>query len=193
MGFKLIRMICSRPIRASQATVQSYTCEMPMRWLTREALTGDLSNEEEDERWRQWTEARRAIRSRLHSGAERLLDTNVHDGVIDSLRQLDSDLVELRALIGDNQVGYEWLFVRYRGASLTIVEPGFGTGAGTAYEMLRDELAVAIGYSFVHSVITWPQGEFDIEFTAVDVTRTPGSSDERADLFARAEIPTPPG
>jgi hypothetical protein len=160
-----------------------------MRWLTRGALIGDLSDEDEDKRWRQWSQARRSIRPRLHSGAELLLDVNVHDGVIDSLHQIDTDVVELRALIGDLQVGYEWLLARYHGASLKILEPGFDTGTGTAFEMLRDELT-AHNTSFVHSVLTWPRGAFDIEFTAVDVTRTPGSDDERAGLFARIQMPS---
>jgi hypothetical protein len=94
---------------------------MPMRWLTRETFTGELSDEEEEERARQWLEARQSIRSLLHSGAEQLIDIDVHDGVIDSLRQVETDVVELRALIGDNQVGYEWLHARYVGATLNIV------------------------------------------------------------------------
>jgi hypothetical protein len=154
---------------------------MPMRWLTRETFTGELSDEEQKERGRQWWEARQSIRSLLHSGAEQLIDINVHDGVISSLRQVDTDVVELRALIGDNQVGYEWLHASYMGATLTISEPGFGQ-VGTAFEMLRDELAVQDG-SFVHSVITWPRGEFDIVFTSVDIVRTPGRGEERMALL----------
>ena len=156
---------------------------MPMRWLTRETFTGELSDEEEEERGRQWWEARQSTRSLLHSGAEHLIDINVHDGVIDALQQVETDVVELRALIGDNQVGYEWLHARYAGATLTIVEPGFGV-TGTTVEMLRDELAVQAG-SFVHSVITWPRGEFDIAFTSVDVVLTPGRGEERIAHFAR--------
>lgn len=153
-----------------------------MRWLTRETFTGDLSDQEEEQRGRQWWEARQSIRPLLHSGAEQLIDLNVHDGIIDTLRQVDADVVELRALIGDNQVGYEWLYARYQAAALTIIEPGFGE-VGTPFEMLRDEVAVQDG-SFVHSVITWPRGEFDIAFTSVDVVLTPGRGEERMALFA---------
>lgn len=154
-----------------------------MRWLTRETFTGELSDEEEEERGQQWWDARRSIRSLLHSGAEQLIDINVHDGIIDLLRQVGTDRVELQALIGDNQVGYQWLHARYVGATLTIVDPGFGED-GTAFEILRDELTVQDG-SFVHSVITWPRGEFDIVFTGVDVFLTPGRDEERMALFAR--------
>ncbi|WP_423181422.1 hypothetical protein [Arthrobacter sp. NyZ413] len=160
-----------------------------MRWLTREALAGDLSWEEQDERWLQWSEARHAVRSRLHSGAELVLDLNIQDAVIDTLRQLQPDVVELRFLIGDNKVGYEWLVLQYSGARLTIIEPGFGSGSRTAYEILRDELTVSDDSSFVHSVISWPVGEFDVEFTAVDVTRAPAGPGARAALLARAENP----
>jgi hypothetical protein len=156
---------------------------MPMRWLTRETFTGELSHEEEEQRGRQWWEAPQSTRSVLHSGAEQLIDINVHDGVIDSLRQVDTDVVELRALIGDNQRGYERLLARYVDATLTIFEPGFGE-VGTTFEMLSDELTVQAG-AFVHSVITWPHGEFDIAFTSVDVVLTPGRGEERMDLFAR--------
>jgi hypothetical protein len=151
--------------------------------LTRGTFTGELSDEEVEERGQQWWDARQSIRSLLHSGAEQLIDINVHDGIIDSLRQVDTDGVELRALIGDNQVGYQWLHARYVGATLTIVDPGFGE-AGPAFEILRDELAVQAG-SFVHSLITWPSGEFDIVFTGVDVLLTPGRGEERMALFAR--------
>jgi hypothetical protein len=47
-------------------------------------------------------EARQSIRSVLHSGAEKLIDGNVHDGVTDLLGEVDRDVVELRALIGDS-------------------------------------------------------------------------------------------
>ncbi|MFF2297580.1 hypothetical protein [Arthrobacter sp. NPDC058127] len=49
--------------------------------------------------------ARQSIRPVLHAGAQKLIDANVHDGVIDSLGQVDRDVVELRALIGDSQIG----------------------------------------------------------------------------------------
>ena len=159
-----------------------------MRWLTRETFTGDHSEEENDERGRLWWESRQSVRPLLHSGAERLIDVNVHDGIIDSLRQVKPGSVELRALIGDLQVGYEWLQARYEGATLNVVEPGFGQ-AGTPIEMLRDELALQDG-SFVHSVITWPHGEFDIVFTAVELAFTPGRGRDRDALFAREEPPT---
>jgi hypothetical protein len=164
-----------------------YASGMPMRWLIRETFTGGLSEEEHDERGRQWWEARQSIRPLLHSGADRLIEINVHDGIIDSLRQIEPDVVELRALIGDLQVGYEWLYARYEGASLNIVEPGFGE-AGTAFEMLRDELALQDSF-FVHSVITWPHGEFDIVFAAVELELTPGHGQDRDALFAREEPP----
>ncbi|GAA5192134.1 hypothetical protein GCM10023346_13490 [Arthrobacter gyeryongensis] len=37
--------------------------------------------------------------------------------------------------------------------------------------MLGDELKIQ-DQSFVHSVITWPRGEFDIEFAAVELAFT---------------------
>ncbi|MDQ0241497.1 hypothetical protein [Arthrobacter bambusae] len=156
---------------------------MPMRWLTRETFTGGLSDEEHRERDRQWLKARQSVRPLLHSGAERLIDINLHDGVINQLRQVEPDVVECQALIGDNDVGYEWLHARYLGAGLNVVEAGFGAG-GSLFEILRDELAIQDG-SFVHSVITWPRGEFDIVFRSVDVALTPGKGGERMALFAR--------
>ncbi|MHC6219224.1 hypothetical protein [Arthrobacter sp. MMS24-S77] len=61
---------------------------------------------------------------------------HVHDGVIDSLRRGDTDVVELRALIGDLQVGYEWFLARYHGAARAIIEPGFSRGAGIAVALV---------------------------------------------------------
>ncbi|MHA7167097.1 hypothetical protein ACX801_02910 [Arthrobacter bambusae] len=123
----------------------------------------------------------------LHSGAEKLIEVNVHDGVIDSLGQVDHDVVELRALIGDSQVGYEWFEASYFGACLSVVEAGFGE-AGTAFEVLGDELKIQ-DQSFVHSVITWPRGEFDIEFAAVELTFTLLVVRIVRRLFAREEPP----
>ncbi|MCY1675776.1 hypothetical protein OVA06_19620 [Pseudarthrobacter sp. SL88] len=156
-----------------------------MQWLTREVFAGSLSVREEEKRDQQWRDARQLVRTRLHSGAEQLIEINVHDGVIERLHQVDTETVELRALIGDNESGYEWLHVRYRGATLTIIESGFAEMAGP-FELLRDELTAAADGSFLHSMITDPCGEFDIVFTSVQVTRTPTSPDERMALMARA-------
>ena len=69
---------------------------------------------------------------------------------------------------------------------MTVVEPGFGTSAG-CFEILRDELTVTNDSSFVHSMITWPQGEFDIKFMAVEVTVVPADGDQRMALYTRQE------
>ncbi|WP_045732245.1 hypothetical protein [Pseudarthrobacter chlorophenolicus] len=158
---------------------------MPMQWFTRDAFAGTLSDREEEEREQQWRDARKLVRRRLHSGAEKLIQINVHDGVIDRLHQTDTGSVELRALIGDNEAGYEWLHLRYLGATLSIIEPGFGEIA-SPFEMLRDELVAADDGTFLHSVITEPCGEFDIAFTSVEVALTPGQAEERLAVFARA-------
>jgi hypothetical protein len=157
---------------------------MPMRWVTRETLAGGLSADEEEEREQQWMAARRSIRPLLHSGAEVLIEVNMHDGVIDSLRQVESNVVELRALIGDLQDGYKWLHARYQGALLKIIDPGFESEISGAYEILRDELSVQDAL-FTHSVITWPHGEFDIDFTSVTVGLSPAGNHERARFFAK--------
>lgn len=155
-----------------------------MRWLTRDALSGALTPEEEEDRGRNWALEREAVRPRLHSGAGQLLDLNVHDAVIRSLRQAGPD-VELRALIGDNQVGYQWLTSCYRNARLVIVEPGVETGT-SLFEILCDEVTVAADETFVHSVITWPSGEFDVQFSSVDTSLTPADGNDRKAMFARA-------
>lgn len=158
-----------------------------MRILTREWFSWAPYDEEREDAGRQWLEDRQLIRPALHSGAEKLIDVDVHDGVIDVLRQVEGDVVELRALIGDSQIGYEWLYARYLGATLSVVETGFGE-AGTEFEMLGDELTAQDG-AFVHSVITWPRGEFDIEFAAVELTFTPAGGEDRMALFTREESP----
>lgn len=77
--------------------------------MTRDTLDGGLSEAEETDRYRHWAEAKQTIRPLLTPGAEQLLDTNTHDGVLDSLRQVGADIVELRALIGDNQEAIDGL------------------------------------------------------------------------------------
>lgn len=154
-----------------------------MKWLTREWATGQLDDHDYEERWRAQQSHRVAILPRLSHGAEKLVkDVNLHDAQIHSFEYRPGELLVVRALIGDLQVGYEFIELSYIDAEL-------GLEAGTTIDSLRlfdteteilyDEVDVDDSGRFLHNVLLWPRGDYEVSFTALREHRQSASPHDR--------------
>ncbi len=157
-----------------------------MTWLTHEWATGGLSHEEYEERWRLHLAHRVEVLPRLSGGAERLVDgIDLHDGMVRSFEYLPRDMLTCRVLIGDMQVGYEFVELGYVDAELRL-EPGSTIETLSLFdaetEIISDEVDVAAAGRFVHRVLLWPRGEYEVEFTSLTENREAATS---ADRFSR--------
>lgn len=153
-----------------------------MKWLTREWATGGLDDDEWDARWSAYQAHNTAVIPLLSNGAERLIeDIYLHDAQIRSFDVL-GDVLAMRALIGDLQVGYEFIDLRYDGAELRL-EPGASIRSlrlqkrGT--EIIYHEVDVEGDGRFLHRVLLWPRGEYEVAFAALTEQREPATPADR--------------
>ncbi|TSC32341.1 hypothetical protein FOF48_09865 [Corallococcus sp. Z5C101001] len=154
-----------------------------MKWFTRGWYDGDLSEEEEEGVRAAYSLHLEELAPRLREGAEVLVaSVNLHDGQVRDWTVPSEGAIELRVLIGDRQVGYEFLTLRYLDAELirapksdfSVLEL-MRQGA----ELLYDEVDIADDGRFEHRVLCWPDAEFGVRFRAVDVSRRPASPADR--------------
>ena len=146
-----------------------------MKWLTREWASGALDDSEWDARWREYQSHCTAVLPRLSDGAERLVqEVALHDAQIHSFEYRAHDALVVRALVGDLQVGYEFVELNFVDAELRL-EPGATIDSlrflDTETEILHDEVDVEADGRFVHRVLLWPQGEYEVVFTALSERR----------------------
>ena len=154
-----------------------------MQWLTREWASGALDDAEWDLRWRDYQSHRTAVLPRLRDGAERLIQgVNLHDAQIQSVEHQPGGALVLRALVGDLQVGYEFVELSFVGAELRL-EPGATIDSLRLYdaetEIIYDEVDVQTDGRFVHRVLLWPQGEYEVVFTSLTERREEASPSDR--------------
>ncbi len=146
-----------------------------MKWLTREWAFGSLGDDEVRERWQAYEAQRALVLPGLTSGAERLADgINLHDAQVHVFDLRPGEALVLRALIGDLQVGYEFI-------ELTYIDPELRLEPGATIESLRlfdaeteivyDEIDLEPDGRFVHRVLLWPDGEYEVTFTALTERR----------------------
>ncbi len=85
-----------------------------------------------------------------------------------------------RLLIGDLQVGYEFVTVHYRRADLIASAAGLEalrlTDSGV--EVLYDEVDIGLGRP-IHRILLWPEGELWVRFDEARVERTPAEPADR--------------
>lgn len=114
------------------------------------------------------------------NGAELLVeDVNLHDAQPREWH-LEHGAVVLTFLAGDLQRGYESVRLSYREAQLEGATPSevarWLGSQGT--EVWYDEVDLA-GDSLPAQLLLWPEGEFSITFSALQVDRRPVSPHER--------------
>ena len=98
-----------------------YVAQVSMKWLTREWASGALDDYEWDSHWRDSQVHCTAVVPRLRNGAERLVQgVNMHDGQIQSFEYRHDGALVVRALVGDLQVGYEYVELSFVDAELRL-------------------------------------------------------------------------
>lgn len=153
-----------------------------VRWLTREWASGELDDDEWDARWEQYASHCADVRSRLSKDAELLLDVNLHDAQHRSFEYSPHETLTVRALMGDLIVGYEFVELTYMDAELRVSEVGSVRALRLLHdrtEILYTEVDAEADGRFVHRVLLWPRGEYEVVFTAVKVHREPASPGDR--------------
>jgi hypothetical protein len=110
---------------------------------------------------------------------------SLHDGLLDRLAMVDSS-VQLGLIIGDLQVGYSHLCLRYRDARLLVRSTDEMREAldSEHTEVLYDEFDVldaTVPHTYVHRFLLWPdeRSEFGIAFRDFEVTVSPLEGRER--------------
>ncbi len=144
---------------------------MTMKWLTRAWASGGLDDDEWEAHWRAYRVHCAEVRPRLSGGAERLLDgINLHDAKIHSCHHQPDGALVMRTVLGDLQVGYEFVELTYLDAELR-VEPRHD-GADVSLtdpktQILYDEVDVQADGRFVHRVLLSPDGEYEVVFSTL--------------------------
>ncbi|UOE25502.1 hypothetical protein [Agromyces soli] len=156
---------------------------MTMNWLTRAWATGGLDDEEWEAHLRAYRRHCAEVRPRLSGGAELLLDgINLHDAQIHSFEHGTDGSLAMRALIGDLQVGYSFIELTFVDAEVRLEAGRDGeelslTGPGV--EIHYDEIDVQPDGRFVHRVLLWPDGEYEVTFSALTEHRVPADPSDR--------------
>lgn len=152
-----------------------------MRWFTAAFHDGRMPDAEQDSVIRDYREHLGDLR-RVAPELRDLADLNLHDGQV---QRWDLTETEFRwsLLIGDLQSGYQLATVTYRAPSLLGVEPWALTAArldtSPDVELLSDEVDMRAEGLFEHRFRFWPDLEFGVAFSQVEVALGPGSSGDR--------------
>jgi hypothetical protein len=113
------------------------------------------------------------LRPLLPEGAVRLSQLNLHDGLIREVFRRGAELhVVVRA--ADLQVGYFDARIAYGSAVVSHDALSFLEGAvgRRDVEVLYDELDVADGGAWKHSLLFWPYFEIAVRFDAIELSVT---------------------
>ncbi len=177
----IVRSDYQRAVPISWGTVWNNQWVEIMRWLTRECLTGGLSDDEWERRYNGYASHLEQIKPHLSHGAELLHPEhlNLHDGQPNQWR-LDGDKFQMKVLVGDEQVGFEWADIEYHDAELfpDTAHNGLARWPLTKREIGEDELTETdTGYE--QRFLLWPDGEFGVRFTSCTVTRQPATASDR--------------
>ena len=164
-------------------TPQSTLLDVTMNWLTREWASGALEDDEWRERWEQYVAHNREVLPRLSNGAERLLrDINLHDAQIRFFEQRPANVLAIGALIGDLQVGYESIELRFVESRIRL-EPGSTLDSlkllDSRTQILYDEVDIEADGLFVHRVLLSPRGEYEVVFSSLTEHREPADRSAR--------------
>lgn len=154
-----------------------------MKWLTREWASGELDDDEWDEHWKEYLAHNDEMLPRLSNGAERLIqEINLHDAQIHAFEHRPDNVLVIRALIGDLQVGYQFIELTFLDSQVRL-EPGSTLESlrllDDQTEIIYDEVDVEADGRFVHRVLLWPQGEYEVVFANLTEHREPATRSAR--------------
>lgn len=151
-----------------------------VRYLTRDWASGALSEAEWAERWEAFEDHRRSVAPTLDHGAEHLvIDINLHDAVAKACT-IDGGSLAIRFVAGDLQRGYEFVELTYLGATIrgASAEDIHAWLTAPETEVWYDEVDRR-GERYIHRYLLHPDGEFDLEFSRLQVNREPAQPDDR--------------
>jgi hypothetical protein len=153
-----------------------------MKWFPSAFHDGGMSNRAQEKALRDYWRHLADLR-RIAPALKDLVALNFHDAQV-QWWDLIGEQFRWSLLIGDLQSGYQFAAVAYRSASLLGVDQQLLTSAdldtSADVELLSDELDTRDDDGrFEHRFRFWPDLEFAIAFSAVDVTLSPASSQDR--------------
>jgi hypothetical protein len=153
-----------------------------MQWFTREWASGGLSDSEWEERSEGYASHLKSIRGQLGDGTEALVaDVNLNDAQVKSWSFEPDGSFLLDAVIGDLQVGYETVTLRY-GCAVTVPDAERVDALELKEphtELWYDEIDVTADGRYLHSILIHPAGELQISFEVLEVHRAAASSTDR--------------
>lgn len=152
-----------------------------MKWFTDAFHDGSMPDRAQDEAIRDYR--RRVIDlTRIAPGLRDLAALNLHDAQI-QWWELTGAQFRWSLLIGDLQSGYQLVEITYRAAALMGINPSALVAAdletSADAELLSDELDARDDGRFEHRFRFWPDHEFGVVFSDVDVALTPASLQDR--------------
>jgi hypothetical protein len=150
---------------------------VPVKWFTREWVSGQLPDEEWEKRRREYVAHLDAIGHHFRDGTEELIASlNLHDAQILS-ESAAGTTFNLQVLAGDLQRGYERISLVYGDA--VVNRPNSTPLDDTGFEIVADEVDLGPGGLFEHRFLLAPDGEVEIQFKRLFVAREPASASER--------------
>ena len=155
---------------------------MVMRWFTRAWHDGDLSDADFGAAIDGYQHHLADLTASSPSDVAALADLYLHDAQVQSWT-FDEGRFAWRLLIGDLQRGYQMADIAYHETELLGVDRA-GLQGGmkldrTAADLLSDEIDRGPDARFEHRFFFWPDREFGIRFTRVELTMTEASGTAR--------------
>lgn len=152
-----------------------------MKWFTAAFHDGRMSDGAQNKAirdyWAHLTDLRR-----IAPGLDALSALNLHDAQV-QWWDLTGGQFRWSLLIGDLQSDYQFASLAYRDSSLLGVDVQVLASArmdtSAEVELLSDELDTRVDGRFEHRFRFWPDIEFGVAFSAVEVTLSPASSQDR--------------
>ncbi len=159
---------------------QHHSVETPapqpvMRWFTRHWHEGELTDDEVEQAIRDYAGHLTELVPRLPPDVRALTRLNLHDGQVQEWTTTDVGFA-WRLLIGDLQRGYQYAEISYSDAELVGTD---GKGlrdlnlTGSPFELVSDEVDVALDGRYEHRFYFWPGHEFGVRFGSVSVHFAP--------------------
>ncbi len=155
-----------------------------MKYFTKEWVNGNLSDEECDCIRKEYLSYMNRVKESLPLSVRSLAtEINIHDGLFTSvIMDTQNILLKLELLIGDLQVGYEDLTLKYSDVDFSLLDTSLleTLANSSETEALYDEVEDVGNGLYQHRIIFWPGGHLCIQFKNLEVQRVPRKDREIA-------------
>jgi hypothetical protein len=158
---------------------------MVMRWVTRDLLNGEFSDQECDSRLRAYRDHTREVGHQIPASLRSFAGEavhgrhrTIHDAHLVARTDARPDFFSLEWICGDELNGYERLRIEHR-KGVELLGPDADQLArwldGRVTDFLYDEIDVHGNGDLEHRHILWPEGEFGIRFANAEVSSEPAT------------------